>query len=111
MAGEAEHQEPRRPGEARDGDQDEDGGDGNLDDEHAPPTIRHGEPDVDGWDKDEHERIDSRWRKPPKEERRRGRYDTNRDSPNEGRWERRARPHHSWARRRPGFGITCRDRP
>jgi hypothetical protein len=72
MAGEPEHQQPRRSGDACCGDDHKDRGDRGLDGDHGPPSVGDREADVDRRDHGQRQRIDGRRIKPPQAERRRG---------------------------------------
>jgi hypothetical protein len=69
VAGEAQHQQPRRPGDTGRGKHYEQGGDAALDDDDSWPSVGHGEADVDRRDQDEPERVDGRRVEPPERER------------------------------------------
>lgn len=69
MACEAHDEQPRRPGNGRGGDNDEDRRDTGLDDEHASAPVGDREADVDRRDQDETECVDRGRVKPPEGQR------------------------------------------
>ena len=60
MAGEAEHQQPRRSGDRRRGEHHKDPRDAALDGQDDRPAVRHREADVDRRYQGQRQRVDSR---------------------------------------------------
>jgi hypothetical protein len=69
VSGKAGDEQPRRPGDRCRGDDDEPGCDPGLDGENQPAPVGHREPDVDGRDRGQAERVDGRGVEPPEGER------------------------------------------
>jgi hypothetical protein len=72
VAEEARNEQPRRAGDSRRGDNDEDGRDAALDGEDIPPPIGDSEADVHRRDQHQADGVDGRRVKPPEGEWRRG---------------------------------------
>ena len=72
VAGEAEYQQPRRPDDAGCGEHHAASRDAALDGDDGPPSVRHGEADVDRCDQDQSECEAGRRVQPPEAKRRRG---------------------------------------
>jgi hypothetical protein len=66
MAGKAEHEQPRRSGDACRSNHDKDCCDPGLDGDDGPSSVSDGEADVDRCDQGQRERVDGRRIKPPK---------------------------------------------
>src|SRR5690242_14929225 len=84
VAEEADHQQPRRPGDTRRGEHDEDSGNDALDDDDGRPSVGHGETDVDRRDQGQPERVDGRRVEPPERHRRGGLQGADHDAPQHG---------------------------